>query len=63
MPAFLDHLGDSTSRTANPDQRELGIFQPGVFSQPGRKKKINIAEDVGGHLIPGVEHTGSIYRA
>ena len=43
VPASLDHLGNGTGGAADTDQRQIGIFQPGILFHAGRNKVIDVA--------------------
>ena len=56
----LDDFGYGTRCTANADKRQSVLLKPGVLFQTAHDKKADIAEDIGGHDVTGIEHGGGI---
>ena len=59
----LDDFSYRTRSTADADERQSVLLEPGVLFQTAHDKKADIAEDIGGHDVTGIEHGGGIDRA
>ena len=58
----LDYFGYRTCSTADADERQSVLLEPGVFFQTAHDKKADITEDIGGHDVTGIEHGGGVDR-
>lgn len=56
----LDDFSYRTRGTADADERQSVLLEPGVLFQTANDKKAHVAKDIGWHDIACVEHGGGI---